>query len=255
MSEKLASSPEFNPWSLEYDDFDPAKEKSRESLLAIGNGYLGSRGAMEEATAGEFNYPGTYVAGLYNRLISKIADRDIENEDFVNCPNWISIKFRINSDSWIEINQTTIRSIKRKLDFRTGVLMREMIVQDNKGQETKITSRRTASMANPHVLALKYEIEPLNYSGTIEVCSGLDGAIINDGVERYRQLNQKHLSSVLEDADESRSCLVVKTTNSNIEIAEVSRLMVTKNDSRADLHFEHDIEPGKVITRFRVDME
>ena len=32
----------YNPWSLEYDDYDPKKEKSRESLLTVGNGYFGT---------------------------------------------------------------------------------------------------------------------------------------------------------------------------------------------------------------------
>lgn len=255
MSEKLTPSPVFHPWSLEYYDYDPAKEKSRESLLAIGNGYLGCRGAMEETTAGDFNYPGTYIAGLYNRLTSKVADKDIENEDFVNCPNWLSFKFRINDDPWIDIGPSTIQSIKRILDFRTGVLLREMILRDKRGQETKITSRRIASMANPHVLALKYKIEPLNYSGTIVVSSGLDGAIINDGVERYRQLNQQQLSPLSEGADETRSWLVVRTTQSNIEIAEAARLTVAKNDYRADVIFEHDYDCGKVLTQFQVDLK
>jgi alpha,alpha-trehalase len=33
------------------------------------------------------NYPGTYVAGLYNRLRTPIAGRTLENEDLVNAPN------------------------------------------------------------------------------------------------------------------------------------------------------------------------
>ncbi len=37
---------EFNPWSLEYTDYYPKKEKSRETLLAVGNGYLGTRGVL-----------------------------------------------------------------------------------------------------------------------------------------------------------------------------------------------------------------
>ena len=90
----------YNPWSLEYYDYDKDKEKSRESLLAIGNGYLGTRGALEETTASDINYPGTYIAGLYNRLISKVADRDIENEDFVNIPNWQYLNFRVDGGDW-----------------------------------------------------------------------------------------------------------------------------------------------------------
>ena len=41
------------------------------------------------------HYPGTYVAGLYNRLVSQVAGRDVENEDLVNTPNWLPLRFRI----------------------------------------------------------------------------------------------------------------------------------------------------------------
>ena len=56
---------------------------------------------MEECDAGDFNYPGTYMAGVYNRLTSKVVDRDIENEDFVNVINWLPIKFKIDG-GWMD---------------------------------------------------------------------------------------------------------------------------------------------------------
>ncbi len=79
---------EINSWQLKYYDYNQEKERSREALLTIGNGYFGTRGALEESSANKVNYPGTYISGLYNRLISQVAGRDLENEDFVNIPNW-----------------------------------------------------------------------------------------------------------------------------------------------------------------------
>nr|WP_238165720.1 hypothetical protein [Kribbella sp. VKM Ac-2527] len=32
------------------------------------------------------HYPGTYAAGCYNRLVSRVARREVENEDLVNLP-------------------------------------------------------------------------------------------------------------------------------------------------------------------------
>ena len=67
---------ENEKWTLNYNDYNPEKERSREALLAIGNGFFGTRGAMEESKANKINYPGTYIAGLFNRLVSRVADRD-----------------------------------------------------------------------------------------------------------------------------------------------------------------------------------
>ncbi|MFW6318430.1 MAG: hypothetical protein ACOC06_08195, partial [Halorubrum sp.] len=53
-----------------------------------------TRGAFEEASAGGPHYPGTYVAGSYNRLESEVSGRVIENEDLVNIPNWLPLSMK-----------------------------------------------------------------------------------------------------------------------------------------------------------------
>ena len=60
-------------WTLVYDSFDPARQGLREALCALGNGYFVTRGALPEARADGVNYPGTYLAGLYNRLVTEIG--------------------------------------------------------------------------------------------------------------------------------------------------------------------------------------
>ncbi|MDZ7774110.1 MAG: hypothetical protein U5L09_00110 [Bacteroidales bacterium] len=84
-----------------YEGFDPENEATHETLLTVGNGYFGTRGALEEAAADEVSYPGTYIAGLYNRLKTPISGRDVENEDFVNCPNWLPVTFKVDDGEWI----------------------------------------------------------------------------------------------------------------------------------------------------------
>ena len=71
----------MNPWVLSYKGFDPAHEGLREALCALGNGYFVARGAAAESGADDVHYPGTYLAGGYNRLTTEIAGRKIENED------------------------------------------------------------------------------------------------------------------------------------------------------------------------------
>jgi trehalose/maltose hydrolase-like predicted phosphorylase len=58
-------------------------------LCTLGNGYFATRGAALEAAAGAVHYLGTYVAGVYNRAVSRVGGREVENEDLVNLPNWL----------------------------------------------------------------------------------------------------------------------------------------------------------------------
>ena len=85
----------MSAWILEYSGFDPAREGLREALCTLGNGCLATRGAAPEARADGAHYPGTYVAGVYNRLATAVAGRTLENESIVNLPNWLPLTFRV----------------------------------------------------------------------------------------------------------------------------------------------------------------
>ncbi len=246
---------EKDRWSIVYHDYDPEKEKSREALLAVGNGYFGTRGAMEETSAGEFNYPGTYMAGMFNRRISKVAGRDIENEDLVNCPNWLPISFRIGEEDWMDPNKFKVVQVRRNLFFRDGLLSREMIIEDAGQRRTKITSYRVASMEDQHVAAMQYTIQPLNYAGRISVCVGLDGDIINDGVARYRQLDQHHLEAVEEGGDGQIQYLLVKTNQSDVEIGLACRMRILLDQNELQPEMNHNFSPGKVESDAAVELE
>lgn len=246
---------EREKWSVIFHDYDIEKEKSREALLAIGNGYFATRGALEESAAVETNYPGTYISGLYNRRISNIAGRDVENEDLVNCPNWLSLTFKIADGPWFNPNKWKINSIQRRLTFNDGLLYRSMIVTDPDGKETKIESQRIASMDDPHYACIRYTITPLNYSGFLRIRSVLNGAILNDGVERYRQLEQDHLKPVQQGSEKEIQYLLVRTNQSEIEIAEAARLKTYINNQEVVPVFLHTKLPGLIETEFDLELQ
>ncbi len=234
-------------WDLVYYGYDPAKERTRESLLTLGNGYFGTRGSLEESRADEHHYPATYMAGLYNRLSSDVAGKDIVNEDFVNVTNWTQVSFRIDGDEWFDIDKAEIMSMRRRLHIDSGILCRKLIIRDAKGRETSVRSRRIVSMDDPHLGILRYCVTPLNYKGHIEIRTELNGTHINDGVERYRTLNQKHLEAVNEGSGDKIQYVEVKTTQSDIHIAMASRIDAQKGNETA-IDYEHFLETGKAVT-------
>lgn len=120
----------MNKWNLVYDGFDPDQEGLRESLCALGKGYLVTRGAAPESAADDVHYPGTYLAGGYNRLKTEIAGRVVENEDLVNLPNWLSLSFRIGDDDWFDLRKVEIISYQQALDFQRGLLTRTVRFRD-----------------------------------------------------------------------------------------------------------------------------
>ena len=77
-------------WDYGFDGYDPHNEKLREALCTFGNGYFATRGAAPESKAGQVHYPGTYAAGVYNRLVDDVSGTEIDNESLVNLPNWLA---------------------------------------------------------------------------------------------------------------------------------------------------------------------
>ncbi|MEW5895357.1 MAG: glycosyl hydrolase family 65 protein [Candidatus Omnitrophota bacterium] len=217
----------MNPWKLKYDRFDPEKENLREALCTLGNGYVGVRGAVPETAATRVHYPGTYVAGVYNKLVTPIAGRNVVNEDFVNCPNWLMFNYRIDNGPWFNRLKVKILSWKMELDMHNGILSRRLRWEDGDGRITLVENQRIVSMADPHVCAMRFSITPENYDGEITMRSGLDGMVINSGVERYRQLNSKHLQPFKHgEFGKEGLFLTMQTNQSKIEISEAQRTLV-----------------------------
>ncbi|KAF0129072.1 MAG: beta-phosphoglucomutase family hydrolase [Bacteroidetes bacterium] len=245
---------EKDAWSISYHDYNQKKERSREALLAVGNGYFGTRGAMEESSANPVNYPGTYMASMYNRLVTKVTDRDVENEDFVNIPNWLPVQIRIDGEEWLDINKLKIVSIHRTIHFNNGLLYRKMIVEDKSGRKTEIISERFASMADNMLAGLRYSVKPLNYSGTIGLKSGINGMHINDGVDRYKSLNQHHLSPVKSGFEHDKLFVLVETTQSKHQICEAAIHTVFLNEQKLTTPPERIVETGAAYVLFNAQV-
>ncbi len=103
----------MDPWTVTYEGFHPEEEKLREALCTLGNGYFATRGASPHMDADGVHYPGTYLAGGYNRLRTQIAGRVIENEDLVNLPNWLVLKVRTDGD-WFALENVDILASRQE---------------------------------------------------------------------------------------------------------------------------------------------
>ena len=168
-------------------------EGQREALCTLGNGYFATRGAAPEGTADGVHYPGTYVAGVYNRLRAEVSGRVVENESLVNAPNWLPISFRAEGGRWFGGEGSDILSHYQELDMYRGVLVRRTRWRDADGRVVQVAQRRFVSMRDPHLAGLETTVVPENWEGRLEVRSALDGRVANSGVARYRALGTVHL--------------------------------------------------------------
>jgi len=229
--------PGVDPWVLAWDGFDPEREGLLEALCALGNGHFVTRGAAEEAQADDVRYPGTYVAGGYNRLTSEVAGRTVVNEDLVNFPNWLPLTFRPEDGGWLDLGSAEILSYRQELHLREGVLLRRFRFRDPDGRETSVEARRLVSMARPHLAAIDYRITPENWGGDLHIRSAIDGSVRNTGVARYRQLANRHLRVVAHGRVAPQGVyLIARTSQSRFEVAMAARMCVFRGEEPLDVH-------------------
>ena len=235
-----------SPWSFTFGGYIPEQEPLRETLCTVGNGYRATRGCAPEADAGVFHYPGSYAAGLYNRLIDDVGGVEIENESLVNLPNWLSCKFRIDGGDWFDVDSAELLSYRQNMDLRHAELTREFRFRDPAGRTTAVTQRRIAAMHSPHICALETTLRAEDWSGTIEFLSLIDGDVRNSGVARYRDFSGDHLVATT-TRELSRDCALLEcqTVQSQVPVAVAARTTVWRDGTPLDADVRFVDEPRR----------
>ena len=228
------------PWLLTYGGYDPATEGIRETMCTLANGYWGSRGAAPDATADGIHYPGTYLAGVYNRLDSDVAGTLVRDESIVNVPNWLPLTVQHADGTSIDADHGAVEDYRQELDLRRGLLTRTFVHRDAAGRATRIAERRLVSQASRHVAALEITVEALNWAATVHVRSVLDADVGNTGVAEYRHLASRHLQPVAATEPEPGTVLVESVTSqSGIHIALAARTVVHAAGERLSVASRH----------------
>ena len=233
-----------DPWVLAYAGFDPAHEGHREALTTIGNGYLGTRGAAPEHPADGVHYPGTYLAGVYNRLTSTVAGRHVEDEHLVNTPNWLLLDVRVGGGPWWSTGGLSSVDERRELDLRRGVLTRTAVLSDPAGRRLHLTQRRLASMDRPHLAALETTLVADGWAGIITVRSGIDAGVTNANVVEYAALANRHLTNI-EGWDAAPDTLVVVAETSQSLLRIATAACTTIAGAPAARHGDIDLGGGR----------
>ncbi|MGV9452492.1 glycoside hydrolase family 65 protein [Streptomyces sp. NPDC003635] len=212
-------------WTWEYEGYEPADQRLRESLCTLGNGYFATRGALPECSADDTHYPGTYVAGCYNRLTTDVSGRQVENEDMVNLPNWLPLRFRLRGGAWLTPDTAPVLEHRMQLVLDAGMLERHTRYDLGEGRVLAVRQLRIVHMGDPHLAALRTEFTAEGFSGELEVEASLDGGVTNSGVARYRDLDGRHLiHSHAGTATPDTVWLRCRTRTSDLRIGMAARL-------------------------------
>lgn len=164
------------PWQLTSKQTDSNNPMLEETLFAVANGYLGTRGTLEEGLEGTpTSCEGTYLNGVYHRepiTYGEVAyGYASHNQKMLQVPNGKAMQFSLDGQ---KITFGSAQSGRRWLNFQDACLNRDMQWQSDAGKRLRLTSHRFASLTQPNLLALRTTITAENAGGRISLFSQLD---------------------------------------------------------------------------------
>src|SRR5690606_14214055 len=153
-------------WRLVEEGFDLAREHEIESLFTISNGYIGVRGSLAEGSA--FSAPAAFIAGIFGRRPAPDA-----MPERVAAPDPLRLRIAVEGEE-LRLDRGKALEHRRVFDLKRGLLWREWRHRTPAGRVTRIRELRLASLADRHLLLQALELEPVNYSGRIEVVAWIE---------------------------------------------------------------------------------
>ncbi|MBL7184046.1 MAG: glycoside hydrolase family 65 protein [Anaerolineae bacterium] len=203
-------------WTITETEFDPAHLHHQETVFTLGNGYLGTRGAFEEG------YPGARPATLIHGVFD---DAPIVHTELANAPDWLMFILLVNGERF-GLDRGDVLGYERTLDLRRGVLTRKVRWRSPAGHTVDIHIERFASLADPHLLAIRYQVTPVDFDGWIEFRAGINGHVDNDGLVHWNWIDQGDEYGLV--------WLHSRTRGSGLDLGQATILAVSGSDEVTD---------------------
>jgi len=159
-------------WNVIENAFHPEFMAQLETMLALGNGYLGMRGCPEEGGPNAEN--GTFINGFYDTWPIVYGEDAYgfakTGQTICNVTDSKIIKLFVDDEPfWLPDAQ--LLKYDRRLNMKSGTLDREILWETPAGKQVSITSRRLVSFVDRHVAAISYCVTILNAHAFVVISS------------------------------------------------------------------------------------
>lgn len=155
-----------------------------ESIFALSNGYMGMRANPSEGR--DSAYHGTYINGLHETWNIRHAEDAYglarKGQTLVSAPDAKPMRLYID-DEPLRLGSADLEDYERTLDFREGILRRNLIWRTPSGKRVRVTSERMISFQENHLAIMSLEVELLDSDAAVVISS----QILNrqDGEDEY----------------------------------------------------------------------
>lgn len=159
-------------WSL-IEKYPSLSDLGRtETLFTTGNGYIGIRGNPEEGR--ESHFVGSFINGFHETWAIRHAEDAYAlartGQTMVNAPSSMLIKLYVDDEPLV-VSYADLQAYERRIDFREGILRRELIWRTPAGKRVKVSSTRMVSFVARHLALMTFEVELLDGDAPVVISS------------------------------------------------------------------------------------
>jgi alpha,alpha-trehalose phosphorylase len=162
------------PWSLHETSLNLDRLAQSESVFALSNGHIGVRGNLDEGEPQ--GIPGTYLNGFYELRPLPLAESQFgvpeSSQTLINVTNGKLIGLLVDDEPF-DVRHGWLRAHERVLDFRAGTLTRTAEWCSPAHRTIRVKSTRLVSFTHRAILAIAYEVEPVDGRVNVVVHSDL----------------------------------------------------------------------------------
>ncbi len=232
-------------WEVIEDGFFPEHNRITESLCSLGNGRMGQRGNFEEHYSGD-TFSGNYIAGIYYPDKTRVGWWKNGYPEYfakvLNAANWIGIDIFIGNRQ-LDLNNMEILEFKRTLNMQEGVLSREFKAKFKDGPTISVKVKRFCSMVDDECGAIAYEIQSLDFDGSICAFPTIDFDVVNED----SNYDEKFWKEVAKDTSGTTGWVHAATKKLDYQVCSGMKVTASLNGNDLDLDILPSSERDKYV--------
>ena len=250
-------------WRIVEARWAPAYADRAETVFALGNGYVGVRGTLEEGHP--VLAPGTYVNGFHETWPIVHAEEAYGlarvGQSIVKVPDATVLELFVD-DEQLRLPTARMQQYARVLDMREGTLRRDLTWSTPAGKHVAVRSCRLVSLEHRHLVAISYEVtldRPAPVAIVSRIVNHMDGDHHDPGrptpdPRLGRRFDHRVLQGRIATEDEGRILLGYEATNSHmtlavgvqhvVDTATPHRFETTVASDRSEAVLTADAQPG-----------
>ena len=173
------------PWRVTETKFDTSDNYRSETIFALSNGYIGTRGTFEEGYSfgTDRGLEGNYINGFYESEPIRYGEWKFGfpeySQTLLNLPNLKTTRVYLDGE-WFDMRVGRVEDYSRTLDLREGLLTRSLKWTSPGGAVVRIETVRFVSFVMKNIMIERLTVTPIDFDGEIRLQSVLDADVENN---------------------------------------------------------------------------